>query len=286
LSIMSGVEDEQVIPASEPEASKPSPDSPAQINKTLLGILVILALLVIGGAAFIFGSKQRTSSTPSPTPTATSSQEASISATTLGTGTPASSLLPTPTPTPTSTPTTITLVLSSTSGLDGFRANNNGGNNSVDIRVGNGAFVGVPSYELVLRGFVSFSLSSIPPGVTIEKATLRMYQRSVSGSPYVGENNLIVDSIDYGGELASDDFARSPIFSNIGTLTKNSSVEWKDLEVTESVKNDISSGRGRSQFRLRFANETDGDGNVDQAFFDSSNSGYDGNKPQLVVKYH
>ncbi|MCJ7805643.1 DNRLRE domain-containing protein [Patescibacteria group bacterium] len=281
---MSGVEDEQVIPASEPEASKPSPDSPAQINKTLLGILVILALLVIGGAAFIFGSKQRTSPTPTPTPTPT--QEASLSATISAVATPTGVVTPTHTPTPTPTPTTITLVLSSTSGLDGFRANNNGGNNNVDIRVGNGAFVGVPSYELVLRGFVSFSLSSIPSGVTIEKATLRMYQRSVSGTPYVGENNLIIDSIDYGGELASDDFARSPIFSNIGTLTKNSSVEWKDLEVTESVKNDISSGKGRSQFRLRFANETDGNGNADQAFFDSSNSGYDGNKPQLVVKYH
>lgn len=90
-------------------------------------------------------------------------------------------------------------------------------------------------------------------------------------------------SLGLGNDLANDDYARSPIFGNIGTLTSNAAIEWKNIEVTSSVKNDISIGRARSQFRIRFLNETDGDGSEDVAYFDSADSSC--NSPQLVIKY-
>ena len=56
----------------------------------------------------------------------------------------------------------MTVTLTSQAALDGFQANNGGGNNSVDIRAGNGIMFGSPSQELVTRGFMSFDLSGIP----------------------------------------------------------------------------------------------------------------------------
>jgi len=146
--------------------------------------------------------------------------------------------------------------------------------------------VGSPSYELVSRGFVSFDIPSSLNGKTIEKVTLRMYQRSVTGTPYGTSNNLIVDHIDYGNSLEAADYDKSPIASDIGALSPNAVVQWKDLDVTSSFNNDLTNSRSRSQYRIRFATETDGDGSEDFTYFDSANPGYSTNTPQLVVKYH
>ena len=123
-------------------------------------------------------------------------------------------------------------------------------------------------------------------GKTIEKVTLRMYQRSVSGTPYAGSNSLVVDHIDYSNSLEGADYDKSPIASNIGTLTSNAAVEWKDLDITSRFNNDLTNSRSRSQYRIKFSTETDGDGSEDFVYFDSANSGYNTNTPQLVVKYH
>ena len=178
------------------------------------------------------------------------------------------------------------MTLNSTSSLDGFRSNNGGGNYTSDIRAGNGSMVGSPSFELVSRGFVSFDIPSSLNGKTIEKVTLRMYQRSVSGTPYAGSNSLVVDHIDYSNSLEGADYDKSPIASNIRTLTSNAAVEWKDLDITSRFNNDLTNSRSRSQYRIKFSTETDGDGSEDFVYFDSANSGYNTNTPQLVVKYH
>lgn len=275
------MDEEQVVPA--PNTPEPDNQDLKGMNKLLLPLFIIL-ILVVGGGAFFIGSQKKAQPSPTPTPTVEASPTTPSSPTASPKATKSPSPTPTKTPTPTPTPTIQTKTINSTASLDGFRSNNGGGNATVDIRAGNAGFVGSPSFELVTRGFVSFDLSSLPSGATIEKVTLRVYQRSVSGTPYAGGNSLIVDSLDYGGDLANDDYARSPIFANIGTLTSNAAVEYKDTEVTNSVKNDISSGRTRSQFRIRFVNETDGDGSEDFAYFDSGDSG--SNPPQIVIKYY
>lgn len=267
-----------------------SKDSPGG-KKGLAIAVIILFLILIGGGSFFF-ARNRSQAQPTPTPTPTESptptpeEESDETPTPTPTKKPTNtpSPKPTPTATPTSTPTSTTTTLSPTASLDGFQSNNGGGNAGLDIRAGNGSFVGAPSYELVTRGFVSFDISSIPSGATIEKATLRLYQKSVSGTPYSGGNKLIADHLDYGGTFENSDYNVSTISSNIGTLTENTTVEWKDLDVTDAFKADRTAGRTRSQFRFRLSTETDGDGSEDFAYLDSSESA--SNTPQLVVKYH
>ncbi len=124
--------------------------------------------------------------------------------------------------------------------------------------------------------------------MTIEKATLRLYQTSVVGDPYGVGGSLKVDQLDYGSTLENADYSAPSISSNFATLTSNAAVEWKDVDVTDQVKNDLSSGRTRSQYRIHFAIESIG-GTVtgDFAYFESGdNSVGTGNIPQLVVKYH
>lgn len=277
---MSPVEEEQVIPAPEPEAPKTPEKAPPGISKTLLGIIVIIALLVVAGAAFFYGSKQKASPTPKPTTTPSPELSPTPSATASGeivaTATP--TVVPTPTPTP--TPVSQTIVISGESSLDGFEASNGGGNTTVDIRAGRNT-------TLVQRGFVSFGLSTIPSGAIIEKARLRLYQNSIEGDPYGAGGNLEVDHVNYGGTLDNSAYNMAALSSSFGVLTSNAVIEWKDLDVTDMLKNDIANNRSYSQYRLHFATESVGGTTGDFAYFESAENSFGtGNTPQLVVTYH
>ena len=103
------------------------------------------------------------------------------------------------------------------------------------------------------RGFYSFDISAIPAGSAVTSATLQLYQLSISGGPY-DLGNLIADHVDYGTTLDVADFAAAPLLSNIGTVSTNANVEAKSLVVTARVQNDVTAGRPRSQFRIRFSN--------------------------------
>lgn len=74
--------------------------------------------------------------------------------------------------------------------------------------------------------------------------------------------------------------------NNIGTISNNTTVEWKTLDVASYVQADLDAGRTSSQYRIRFTRNTDSDGVQDATFFESvENSGGTGNAPQLVVTY-
>ena len=161
---------------------------------------------------------------------------------------------------------------------EGDNEGNNGGNNTWYIQIGRNA-------TLTERGFVSFDISSIPSGKVIDEANLRLYQGEVVGTPYSSLGSLILDHLDYGDSLGNEDLNASPVSSNIGTLTSNATVEWKDLIVTNALKADISSGRSRSQYRLRFTTEATG-ADAWARFESADNYMSTGNRPQLVVKYH
>lgn len=262
-------------------------------KKIILVILAILLVLAMGVTALFAlrkpGEKTAEQVSPTPTPilTSTPTPEVSPSFTPTSqpigkpTSTPTITLTPSPTPKPLQEKT-----INSVSELDGFRSSNGGGNEVIEIRAGNGAMVGSPAYELVSRGFLSFSLNDIPAGSTIEKAILRIYQTRTKGNPYAADNSLIVDHLDYGITLDDADYNRAALTSNIGTITKNAVLEWKDLEVTSAVKNDRAGGRTRSQFRLRFSSETDGNGTEDIAYSEAAeNTESTGNIPQLVIQY-
>ncbi|OGV93605.1 hypothetical protein A3B57_00450 [Microgenomates group bacterium RIFCSPLOWO2_01_FULL_47_10] len=174
------------------------------------------------------------------------------------------------------------MTLSADAGKDGFRSNNGGGNDGLDIRAGRNA-------NLVTRGFVSFDWGSLPAGVTIDQAVLKMYQTSVTGNPYgVGGGSIKVDHLDYGDALENNDYSLAAISSSFGTLSSEASVGWREVDVTDAVRNDRTNSRSRSQYRLHFATETEGgDVTGDFAYFEAANnSNGTGNTPQLFVRYH
>lgn len=244
----------------------------------IIGILVFILILIAINVFFFFRFRQPSKpAEASPTPTAVLSPTPEVSPTPPPTPT----RRPTPTPTPTPTPVPIEeQTLNSTSALDGFRSSNGAGNATVDVRSGR-------NVNLITRGFVSFDLASLPSGITVEKATLRIYQTSIIGNPYGVGGNLLVDHLDYGDSLGDDDYNRSSLSSNIGTLSSNATVEWKELEITDRLRNDLTSGRSRSQYRLHFTTETiGGDVTGDFAKFESGeNSQGTGNLPKLVVRF-
>jgi len=263
-----------------PQDASPSSNGESGGKKWPYVLIVIILFLLVGGAAYYFGFRNRRGSeepTPTPTPEAISPTPTEEPKTT-GSPTPTKKPTSTPTPTLTPTPTSQSMTITSTASLDGWRASNNGGNNTWYIQIGRNA-------TLTERGFVSFDISSIPSGKVIDEANLRLYQGEVVGTPYSSLGSLILDHLDYGDSLGNEDLNASAISSNIGTLTSNATVEWKDLIVTNALKADISSGRSRSQYRLRFTTEATG-ADAWARFESADNYMSTGNRPQLVVKYH
>jgi DNA-binding beta-propeller fold protein YncE len=104
------------------------------------------------------------------------------------------------------------------------------------------------------RQFYSFDLLNIPAGTSVAAATLRLYQASVSGSPYGGAlGDVVVDHMNYGTSLDGTDYAAGALLSNIGMLSSDDSAGYKTLGVASRVQNDLDNGRVRSQYRLRFS---------------------------------
>jgi len=173
-----------------------------------------------------------------------------------------------------------TQILKSNATLDGYRSSNNGGSNTLEIWVGRN---NVASF----RGFVSFDLKSLPSNITIEKATIKMYQMGIVGKPYVIGGNVVVDHLNYGTSLESSDYDRVAIKMHIGVLSNNDVLEVKNLEVTDSVRNDLYYNRGRSQYRLRFATETvGGNSSGDITYFDPEENLYQNHQPpQLEITF-
>ncbi len=139
------------------------------------------------------------------------------------------------------------------------------------------------------REFYSFDLSTVPAGSTIDSAALQIYQALVVGQPYTVLGNVIVDHVNIGSSLDASDYAAAPIASNIGTISTNTTVEYKTLEVRTSLVANLAAGRTKSQYRIRFSNrDSNNDGKNDYvAFTDAEDSCCAVNKPpQLVVMYH
>ncbi|OGM15278.1 hypothetical protein A2V56_03930 [Candidatus Woesebacteria bacterium RBG_19FT_COMBO_42_9] len=243
-------------------------------------LIVIILFLLVGGAAYFLGFRNREGGEPIPTPTPEVIATPTPTEEPETTGSPTPTKKPTSTPTPTLTPTPAiqTMTITGTAALDGWRASNGGGNTTWYIQIGRNA-------TLTERGFVSFDISSIPSGKTIDEVTLRLYQGQLEGTPYASGGSLIVDHLDYGDSLGNEDLNASAISSNIGTLTSNASIEWKDLIVTNPLKTDIAASRTRSQYRLRFTTEATG-ADAWARFESGDNYLSTGNRPQLVVKYH
>jgi hypothetical protein len=255
-------------------------------KKYLIAALVIIIILVLLAIRFLAKPTQEgegafPTSTPSYWEETTPSPTSTLTPTPTVTPKPSPTVTPTPKPTPTPTPTSQTKTLSSNTSLDGFQSSNGGGNLGVEIRAGRNT-------NLITRGFISFDLSSIPSSATVESVTLRLYQTGVVGTPYDVGGRLKIDHLDFGSSLENADYNTPSISASFTTLTDNPTAEWKEADVTDTLRNDLTNSRPRSQFRIHFATENIG-GTVsgDFAYFESAdNSTGTSNIPQLVVKYH
>jgi hypothetical protein len=273
------MEEEHIIPAKDKGSTSKAPSKYLSSQKKFLIIAAIVLVFAIIGGAFWLGSRRKKQE---PEPSLSPTTEANPTATpeeTSESPSPSPEETSSPSPTPTPTPETKEEVITSTASLDGYRGSNGFGSNNLYIFTGR-------NISVIQRGFVSFDLSSLPSDAIIESATLRLYQEKVVGNPYGVGGSLKVDHLDYGNSLGNEDYGASSISSSFVTLTNNATIEWKDADVTDSLKNDLSNGRDKSQYRIHFSTESTGTSS-DLVYFESAdNSQGTGNLPQLIVKYH
>jgi hypothetical protein len=180
------------------------------------------------------------------------------------------------------TPTSFlrTTILTSNDALSGYRTSNGLGNTNTEVRVGRNS-------EAVSRGFITFELSLLPTGVNISEATLRLYQKEVVGRPYIAGGALKIDHLNYGNALDDPDYGMAALLSNFSIASTTARVGWIEVDVTDTVKDDIRNARPRSQFRLHFtAEQTGGTLEGDFTYFELIGKGQMAPyAPQLVVKY-
>lgn len=259
-------------------------------GKNVFIVIAILVLLVIvSGGSFYLGSRTGNSNTVSPSPSPkpipsaqpTQSQQL-ISPTNAVSASPSAKISAAVTKalSPTPTPISKSLILQARPDLDGFRSSNGGGNVNADIRAGRNS-------NLISRGFVSFELAKVPTGIKIEEVTLKLFQAKVVGNPYASGGNIKLDHLTYGDTLDEADYSMAALLSSFATVANNITVGWKEINVTQEVKDDISNARSVSQFRLHFTTENKGgtlEGDFAQ-FESAENTLKTGNTPQLIVKY-
>ncbi len=171
--------------------------------------------------------------------------------------------------------------------------------NPPDIVIGDGMGFAPEILRWSGRGYISFDQTNVPENITIQNATLKIYQFESMGNNVEGRFPVwdvpggdtlfcIVDHINYGDSLDSLDWSAGDegdpqtLNSNIGIISKDSAIGWKTLEVTPYVQDDVNSKRGRSQFRIRFPIIWDGYDNDWLRFYSGD---YPTNKPCLIINY-
>ena len=180
-----------------------------------------------------------------------------------------------------------TVTLKSVGKLDGYWLNDGSGSNSEEILVGNGQLVD-PVGELVARGFMSFDMSGIPAGSTIDSVELRFHQQEIQGDPYGKLGNLVLEQVDYGASLGDSAYS-TPALESAMLESETSPDAWyifSDPTILSWVQSNLDAGQSRFQLRLQFRQETDADGEEDWISI-APGGGVLGsrNAPQLTITY-
>jgi hypothetical protein len=218
--------------------------------------------------------------TPLPSPSATATQTPSATPTSKpsSTATPTPSAIATKTSSPTTVPTSTpaSKSISATNSLEGYIASNGEINSASEIKVGS-------SKTKVTRGFLSFDITSLKNS-SYKKYILKVYQAKVEGNPYTTLGQIKIDTLNYGSTFDNSDYSVSSSNPSFATISDNSNIEWKNLDITSQVAESLSKNQTTIQFRLHFTSEsftkTD---SGDFALFESSeNSLKTGNVPSIL----
>jgi hypothetical protein len=106
-------------------------------------------------------------------------------------------------------------------------------------------------FDHVGRGFCSFPLAQ----VRVLQATLRMSQYEAGPGSYAGGEEVVVDRVDIGAALDGSDFDAPADEVEIGTLSTSATIGFKQLDVTQSLRNAVASSRTKAQFRFRYRDD-------------------------------
>jgi hypothetical protein len=176
-----------------------------------------------------------------------------------------------------------TITISSDGSLDGYRTNGGTGGQD-DIYVGNNEVI-TGTEPLFARGFISFDLSEVPSGATIQSVELRFFQQQIEGAPYGKLGNLTLEHVIYG---SPDDAAFGiPAMASVQLAQQTTPGEWyvlSDSAFVSWIEADLTAGRTSTQLRLRFAVELDGD-DEDDWIRVTPGGALQRNQPQLTVTY-
>lgn len=260
------------------------------IKITLLILGSILVFFGVGFGGYFIGKNQSNDNSNTPPPSLFTDDalvNTSPSVTQAVIATPSVIISPSTTPTiskkVTPTPTSVpkSAVITSQADMDGYMASNDTGSESVEIKIGRNKY-------LTTRGFVAFDTAKIPKNAKIVEAKLRIYQVRTTGDPYTKLGSLKTDHLNYGDVLDKSDYSIPAILNGFAVISKDKNGQWKEIDVTPQLLDDLSALRMYSQFRFHFETEDKGDTvEGDFAYFESAdNTEGTGNVPQLVVKYN
>jgi hypothetical protein len=171
--------------------------------------------------------------------------------------------------------------------LTGDCSNTGGGTtNFPQMRCGNSFFVG--PFEVTHFPALTFDLSVLPPGATIQSAALHLLQEQVDGDgPYTGDLlEVVAEQVRFDVLFGCDQLV--PIGGTIGQRVVSTSAElgWRTADISEAVLGEVALGRDNVQLRLQFVpSMTDGDGDDDLARFASDNALDACRQPFVLVRF-
>ncbi len=168
--------------------------------------------------------------------------------------------------------------LPSVPGLDGLATSTGVVNTIAGLTI-----VGDNGAGLFIRAFYSFDLSLLAPEDVVTGAVMRIFQSDLAGDPYKTLGTVTVDHLVYGGTLDAGDFGLAALTADIGTLSDNDVIEYKNLPVTEMVRADRAANRSLSQYRVRFTTDDNGDAVADVIALLAAETVDPPNPPQMVV---
>jgi hypothetical protein len=105
----------------------------------------------------------------------------------------------------------------------------------------------------IARGFVTFDLSGVPAGVTLKTANMRLYQRTITGDPYLDHGSIVIDHVLLGPTLDDLDYLATALDTSFAVVAADQSPGIKLVNILSAVRADLTGGRASSQFRLRFS---------------------------------
>jgi hypothetical protein len=194
----------------------------------------------------------------------------------------------TATPTPTGTPDTKTLTLPSSGSDDGWilekgeKTNTGGSLNSTSetLRLGD------DDLKKQYRSILSFDTSSLPENSAIASVTLKLKQKSVTGSATFDMfQGLLIDirkgTFNATG-LQTTDFNASASKGSIGPFTAPAEGGWYAFDLTNAKA--YLDNAGLTQLRLRFKLDDNNNATANFISFVSGDSA--SNKPVLIVEYY